>query len=244
MLSTRVVGAAQVGAPAAGLTPSVTRSRTCTSSPRCAPSSAASSPIGPAPVTSTFCGSNQAREPMRLDVLPGLGHHGGGLHQHAELAQRGVDLDRVVGLDDPLLAAVAVQLLDAALGVLAVAAHVELAPGAGAAGHGVGPADHAHHQVAGGEARSPSGACEHPPERLVAEDHAARSGGPAVLPGVQLPVGPADAQGQTLDEQLTRPGLRLRHLGHPERALFAGNQRDRTHGLTSEGTTTRTALGK
>ena len=38
-----------------------TRSRTWTSSPRCLPTSAASRPIGPAPVTSTVCGSQKAR---------------------------------------------------------------------------------------------------------------------------------------------------------------------------------------
>ena len=42
-----------------------------------------------------------------------------------------------------------VELLDPALGVLPVAAHVPLADGAVAAGHGVGPADDPDDEVAG-----------------------------------------------------------------------------------------------
>src|SRR5205085_1069923 len=38
---------------------------TCTSKPRCTPISAAISPTGPAPVTTTRCGAQRARRPMR-----------------------------------------------------------------------------------------------------------------------------------------------------------------------------------
>ena len=63
----------------------------------------------------------------------------------------------------------AVALLDAALGVLAVAAHVPLADGAVGARHRVGPADDADDQVAALQVRV-GGRFEDAAERLVPED--------------------------------------------------------------------------
>ena len=87
-----------------------------------------------------------------LDVIPGFGDDAGRLEQHGELAQRRIDLDGVARLDAKPLGAEAVQALDAALGVAAVAAHVPFADGAGRAGHRVGPPHDADDAVAGGEA--------------------------------------------------------------------------------------------
>ncbi len=86
-------------------------------------------------------------------VVPGLGHHAGGLQQHAQQAQAGIDLHCEVGLERVALGAIAVDLLDAVLGVEAVSAHVPLTAGAGLAGDGIGPADDADHQVALRQAR-------------------------------------------------------------------------------------------
>src|SRR5262249_52931696 len=61
-----------------------------------------------------------------LGMVPGLGQDAGWLQQHAEDPQYRVDLDREVRLDAEAFGAVAVPLLDAALGVAAVAAHVPL----------------------------------------------------------------------------------------------------------------------
>ena len=88
-----------------------------------------------------------------LDVIPGLGDDARRLQQHAELAERRIDLDGVARLDAKPLGAEAVQALDAALGVAAVAAHVPFADGAGRAGHRVGPPHDADDAVADGEAR-------------------------------------------------------------------------------------------
>ena len=129
---------------------------------------AASRPMGPAPVITTRVGAQWARPADAVDLLPGLGHHAGGLEEHAEPAQSGVDLDHEVGLDPVALRAVAVALLDPALGVLAVVAEIPLAHGAVGAGHRVGPADDPDHQVAGRH-RGPGRGLEHPAERLVAE---------------------------------------------------------------------------
>ena len=87
-----------------------------------------------------------------LDVVPRLGDDAGRLQQNAELAERRVDLDGEARLDAKALGAEAVQALDAAFGVAAVAAHVPFAGGAGGAGHRVGPPHDADDVVAGGEA--------------------------------------------------------------------------------------------
>ena len=106
-----------------------------------------------------------------LDVVPRLGHHRGRLEQHAEVAERGVDLDDVVGRDAVALAGVAVVLLDAPLGVLAVAAHVPFADGAVGAGDRVGPADDADDQIAGGQPAA-GRRLQHLAERLVPDGQA------------------------------------------------------------------------
>src|SRR5665213_1015579 len=74
-----------------------------------------------------------------LDLLPGLGDHAGRLQQHAMVLERRIDLDDEIRLDAELLATVTVALLDAALGVLAVAAHVPFADSAGRTRHRIGP---------------------------------------------------------------------------------------------------------
>ena len=99
---------------------------------------AARRPIGPAPVTSTVSASQKERRPTIDDLLERLRDHGHRLEEHAEDPERRVHLDRVLGLDAPALRHEPVDLLDPALGVLAVAAHVPLADRAVGAGHGVG----------------------------------------------------------------------------------------------------------
>ena len=86
---------------------------------------------------------------MPLDLLPGLGEDARRLGEHAERAELVGDRDREVLLDRHELGAVAVERLDAALRVLAVAAHVPLAPRAARARHRVGAPDDAGDQLAG-----------------------------------------------------------------------------------------------
>jgi hypothetical protein len=81
-------------------------------------------------------------------LLPRLGHDRGGLEQHAEQPEPRVHLDCVLGLDPPALGHEAVDLLDAALGVLAVPAHVPLAHRAVRTGNRVRAADDAHYEIA------------------------------------------------------------------------------------------------
>ena len=68
--------------------------------------------------------------PDALGMIPRLGDDAGRLEQDAESAQVGIDLDRELGLDAKVVGSKAVPVLDAALGVAAVAAHVPFAGGA------------------------------------------------------------------------------------------------------------------
>src|SRR6185312_8014968 len=104
-----------------------------------------------------------------LDMFPGLGDDARRLEQHAEQAERGVELDGKVVLDAELLGAIAVALFDAALGVEPVAAHVPFADGAGRTRHRIGTAHDSDHEIA---ARKPAALRRFfdAAERLVAED--------------------------------------------------------------------------
>jgi hypothetical protein len=104
--------------------------------------------MGPAPVTSTFLGSCEGPLPDRLHLLPGLGDDRCRLEQHAEQSERAVHLHGVLRLDSPPFGHEAVDLLDAALRVLAIAAHVPLAHGAVRTGHRVRTPHDADDQVA------------------------------------------------------------------------------------------------
>src|SRR5438105_5858706 len=73
-----------------------------------------------------------ARRPARatadaLDVLPGLGEHARRLEQHRRHTQRRAHVDEKFRRAAKALDREAVRLLDAALGVLPVAAHIPLA---------------------------------------------------------------------------------------------------------------------
>src|SRR5881628_1002703 len=93
-------------------------------------------------------------------MVPGLGNDAGRLDQDAERSER-IDLDREVRLDAEALRTVAVPLLDAALGIAAIAAHVPFAGSAGRTRHRIGPAHDADHAVADGK----TAACGRPFDR-------------------------------------------------------------------------------
>ena len=121
------------------------------------------------------------------------------------------------------------QLLDAALGVPAVAAEVELAARARRARHGVGPADDADHEVAGREAAA-VGRLEHAAERLVAEDEPLGAGRrPAVVAVDDLAVGAADAERDPVHEQVAGPRLGLGHVDDGRRAGLERDHGERAH---------------
>ena len=146
----------------------------------------------------------------RDDLLPRLGDDGRRLEQHAQESERRSTFMAYSGSIRQRSDMKPSICLDAALGVLAVPAHVPLAHRAVGAGHGVGAADDADHQVAflqpAARAR-----VDHPAEGFVAE-HEARLAGrrPAVLALDDLDVGAADADGDGFHENRTvaRVGLR------------------------------------
>ena len=84
-----------------------------------------------------------------VDLLPRLGEHAGRLGEDPERPEFVGDRNREVRLERHELGAVAVERLDAALGVLPVAAHVPLALGAAGARHRVGAAHDAGHELPG-----------------------------------------------------------------------------------------------
>ena len=142
-------------------------------------------------------------------LLPRLRDDGRGLEQHAEQAERWIDLHDVLGLDPPPLGHEPVDLLDAALGVLAVPAHVPLAHRAVRTRHGVGPPDDADHQIALLE-RGVRAWVHDPAQRLVPE-HEARLAlrRPAVLALDDLDVGPAHADRDGFHEDRPAACVRL-----------------------------------
>ena len=151
------------------------------------------------------------------DLFPRLGHHGGGFHQHAHLAQPGVQADRVVGFHGPALAAVPVAFLDAAFGVAAVAAHVELAVRARPARHRVGSAHHADDEVPLAEPAA-RWRGHHPAQRFVSEHEAvAARRCPPVVAGGDLLVGAADTDRQPVDQQVTGIGVGVGDLFDAQR---------------------------
>ena len=212
-----------------GLVPVVTWSKTCTSSPRCTPMSAASMPMGPAPVTTTVWGSQWARPPMRSTCSHALATTLVGSRSTPRLPERGVDLHGEVGMDAVVLGAVAVVALDAALGVLAVVAEVPLAHRAVPARHRVGAPDDADHEVARRH-RGAGGRLEHAAQRLVAEHETVAPGRrPPVSARDDLGVGAAHPHGQRLDEHGAVGGGRFVDVVEPGRARREGLHRERLH---------------
>ena len=140
-----------------------------------------------------------------------------------------VDLHGVFGLDPPALGHVAVDLFDAALGVLAVAAHVPLAHRAVRAWDGVGAADDADHEIA---LREPTGRAwvHHAAERFMAQ-HQARLAGrrPAVLPFHDFHVGPTDPDSDGSHQDRTIAHVRLGDVFQLCRSRFLRLNRDGLH---------------
>ena len=146
--------------------------------------------------------------PHGRDQLPGLRDHGGRLEQHREEAERRVHLGEVARLDPPALGHEPVDLLDAPLGVLPVAAHVPFTDRAVGARHRVGASDDPDDQVTGLHA-AVRPRVHDPTQRLVAEDQPLPPRGrPAVRARGDLHVRPADAHRHRLDQD--RPGALVR----------------------------------
>ena len=142
-----------------------------------------------------------------LHLFPRLGHDGGGLEQHAQQPERAVHLHRVFGLDPPALGHETVDLLDAALGVLAIPAHVPLADRAVGAGHGIRAPDDARDEVAFLESAARA-RVQHAAKRFVTEHEARLTWrGPAVLALHNLDVGAADPDRNRFDQD--RPVARV-----------------------------------
>jgi hypothetical protein len=121
-----------------------------------------------------------------------------------------------------------VEPLDAALGVLAVPAHVPLAPGAAGTRDGIGAPYDPGHQLAGVEA----GSClANPRQQLVSEHQPLLSVRWLAVSAVEdLAVGAADPEVERLDEQLAILGFGLGQLGQLGAVCVAGDDSHRVHG--------------
>ena len=86
--------------------------------------------------------------PNEHNLFQGFCDDGGRLQQHTEQAQARVQLNGVFGFDAPAFRHESVNLLDAALGVLAVAAHIPFTHRASGTGERVRATDDSHDQVA------------------------------------------------------------------------------------------------
>jgi hypothetical protein len=165
-------------------------------------------------------------------VVPGFGYHGGGLEQHPEGPQAGINRDQVLGVNSVTLGRVTVASFDPPFGVLAIEAHVPVPRRAGWAGHRIAAADDADHQVPGHE--SGSRLCfGHLAEGFVPDDEPVRLWRRRpVLAVDDLQIGAADANRQRLNEDRPVISRRLGHVRARDRALLPGNDGDGTHALT------------
>jgi hypothetical protein len=167
-----------------------------------------------------------------LDVIPGLGHYGGRLEQHAEDSERGIHGDQVLGVDAVTLGSKAVTALDTPFGVPAVHAHVPVPRRAGRAWDRIAPAHDADHEVSGDESGFPGG-LGHPAERFVPDDEAVLSRRRRPVIAVDdLQVRAADADRLRQDQDRTVLRRRLRHVRQRHGALLPGNDRDGPHTCT------------
>ena len=167
-----------------------------------------------------------------LDVVPGLGDHGGRLEQHAQLSQRRADRHQVPGVDAVPLAGVPVAAGYPPFGVAAVQAHVPVPGRARRARIRIGAAHDADDEVTDGEPAT-GRRRNHPAQRLVPDDQPVlpRRRRP-VLAVDDLQVGPADAHRLGLDKDGTVPLRRLRHLAEGDGALLFRDDGYRAHPLT------------
>ena len=106
-----------------------------------------------------------------FNVVPGLGHDGGGLEQHAENPEAGIHRDQVLRVDTVALGRIAVTALDAPLGVHAVQAHIPVPSCARRTRNRIAPTDDADHEVSGTET-GPRGCLDNPAQRFVPDDEA------------------------------------------------------------------------
>src|SRR5579862_6141142 len=136
-------------------------------------------------------------------VIPRLGNHARRLDQYAFGAERLIELDEKFRLDAEKIRAKTVPLLDAALGVKAVAAHVPLSDRAGRTRNGIGPAHNAYDKIANVEAAT-GRRFLHSSQRLVADHQPLLTRRrPAIRAAHNFSVGPADSQRQRAHQHRT-----------------------------------------
>ena len=168
-----------------------------------------------------------------LGVVPRLGKNARRLQQHAQDIQSRIDLDHEFRLDAEAFGAVTVPLLDPALGVAAVAAHVPFAGGTSRARLRIGPADDPDDEVAGRDLAI-RGRAFHRPQRLMAEDKAPLAGRRgAVGPHEDFTVGRANPERARAHQNRSVRERRFGHIVEPGGIGDSGQNRDCAHPVLS-----------
>jgi len=117
-----------------------------------------------------------ARSPADIiDLIPGFDHDAGRLDQHARQTESSIDLDGEFRLDAKALSGVTMSLLDAALGVSPVAAHVPFADGAGRTRQRIGAPHDADDQIARNQTTIGRGSLD-TPERFMSQHQSCLTG--------------------------------------------------------------------
>ena len=158
-----------------------------------------------------------------LGVIPRLGQNAGGLDQHPQDAKRGRNPDREFRFEPETFGAEAMPLLDAALGIAAVTAHVPFADGAGRARHRIGSAHDADHEVSGRHAASRWCRLD-PAERFVPEHQPWLTGRRKPIgSGQDFPIRAAHSQRHRANQNCAVRRRRLRHVVEASRIGDAGD---------------------
>src|SRR6185312_7324032 len=150
--------------------------------------------------------------------------------------KRRIDLDQEGRLHAEMLGAIAVTLLDAALGVEPVAAHVPRILRASRTRHGVGPPHDPRDEVSFGEAGA-FGRVEHTAERFMSKDEAILPGRrPAIESGGNFAIGAANTERERLHQHRA---FARRRLGDGFKADGISNA-----GADGQGTHTRNPMSR
>src|SRR5690349_12586131 len=133
-------------------------------------------------------------------MVPGLGHDAGGLHQNPGEAKIAIDRDSERRLDAKPFRTKAVPLLDPALGIAAVAAHVPFAGRTGRARQRIGTPHDTDNRIACGKTTALRRLL-HNAQRLVTEHQSFRTFWCCAVQAVEyFMIGAADAERTGADE--------------------------------------------
>jgi len=147
-----------------------------------------------------------------FDLIPGFGQHACGFEQHAKATERRIDLDREVRLDAKPFRAVAMSLLDAALGIAAIEAHVPVARGASRTEQRIGPPHDADNKIAARKIAALRSGLDGPQGFVAKNETRLVRRRPAIVAGDNLAIGATNAERVRAHQDLTVGYRRQRNV--------------------------------